>query len=156
MSESIQLTKEGFQALNAEYKHLQEVEKPEILKVVEEMRILGDLRENEAYHMARHRQALIQGRMEELDHILKRAKIVEPMDNSEPNKVKLGSKVKVLFNEERELAYKIVPEHEADITSAKISELSPLGQMLIGRNMGDVVKVEVPAGTVEYRILGVE
>lgn len=142
------LTPEGLERLKKEYQELVEVEKPQVLSEVSELRSLGDLKENEAYHQARKRQGRIQGRIDELEEILDNAVVMEKKDVAQ---VQLGSRVLVEIEGEQK-EFLLVSETEADFLKDKISAGSPLGQSLIGRQEGDVVSIDAPAGKIEYRL----
>lgn len=149
----ILLTQAGYDSLQAEFEQLSRVDRPAIIKDIDEARQMGDLRENEAYHAARHKQALIQGRIDELEHILKNAVVVEA-NGSSSDSVQVGSVVKLeLSDGHKELM--IVGEHEVDVANNKISAVSPLGQSLMGKKVGETVQITVPAGAVEYRIVSI-
>ncbi|NTV30556.1 transcription elongation factor GreA [candidate division WWE3 bacterium] len=151
--QQIAITKTGFDMLKAEFEQLVHVDRPAIIRDIDEARQMGDLRENEAYHAARHKQALIQGRIDELEHILKNAMVVEQPDKT-IGEVQLGSVVKLQISDGHK-EFTIVGEHEVDITQNKISAASPLGQSLIGKRVGEIVQISVPAGSVEYRIVSI-
>ena len=151
MNQSIVLTKEGHQALQGEYRRLVEQELPATISAVNAARSLGDLRENEAYHAARHKQALIQGRVEELKDILHDVQVAD-VPNGKPNTVTIGTWVKLEMDQETR-KIQIVDETEADIKNAKVSSQSPLGQKLIGKRINDVVELDAPAGAKKYRLV---
>ncbi len=143
------LTKEGYDQLKKEYEQLSETDYPTVLDQMHRARELGDLRENEAYHSARNKLAMIKGRIEELELILENAKIV---DKPEVNGiVGLGSDIDVSING-KQYKYVLVSEQEADLTNGKISAESPIGKALMGAKVGDDIEFEAPSGTVIYRI----
>lgn len=148
----IHLTKQGLADLQEEYQKLTQVKKPELLERLEKARSMGDLSENEAYQQARREKEIIEGRIEELEQILKRARVVE---NNQNGIVQLGSLVKVhLDGDEQELL--LVDESEADIGAGKVSHASPFGQALLGKKKGDSIQVEAPIGKITYTILEVK
>lgn len=151
---SILLTAKGYKTLEQEYEQLTKVERPDVLKQVQKARALGDLRENAAYHAARDKLAFIQGRIDELKHILGQAQVIAPQVGEASEEVLVGSEVKLGVNNSMK-EFKIVSEHEADIRNAKISSSSPLGQALLGKKAGDTVKLMVPVGIVEYQIVSI-
>lgn len=143
------LTREGLEKLKKEYDDLTKVKRPEIVAKIQEARSLGDLSENAAYHQARREQSFVEGRIAELEELLKNAKIIE---NEENGIIQLGSVVKVkLDSEEQELT--LVGEAEADVTAGRISHKSPIGEALLGKKVGDVAEVEAPIGKIKYTIL---
>lgn len=143
------MTPQGLSELKEEYRQLKEVKRPQVIEEVNELRSLGDLKENEAYHQARKRQAFIDGRLKELEEILKNAEV---RTKSDSDTVQLGSRVRVSLGEE-EMEYTIVGNEEADTFKGKISLSSPLGKKLLDQKKGDRVSVEAPGGEIEYRIL---
>jgi len=152
MNDEILLTPEGHQKLVEEHRQLVETELPKIVKRISEARALGDLRENAAYHAAREKQALMQGRVDEIEMILKRAKITDPQRQS--GVVTLGSTVKRKV-QDKDREFQLVSPHEADIRSGKISSESPLGQKLVGQRVGAVIEMEMPSGMIKYEIVSV-
>ena len=148
----ILLTQSGYDSLTQELNDLITVQRPNIIKYMEEARTLGDLRENAAYHAAREKQAVIQGRIEEIQHIVKHAKISKKSGSLD--KVEHGSTVEVTYNgATRE--FMVVGEQESDISIGKISAESPVGSALIGRSVGDTVTLTMPQGSVEYEITSI-
>ena len=149
---TIHLTPQGLADLQAEYRELTQVKRPTLLQQLDAARSMGDLSENEAYHQARREKELLDGRIEELEAILKRARIVK---NNQNGVVQLGSRVKVkLDGEEQELI--VVDENEVDVGAGKISHQSPIGQALLNKKKGDQIEVEAPIGKITYTILEVK
>lgn len=147
----ILLTKEGIERLKQELKQLVEVDRKEVIKKIKETRELGDLSENAEYDAARNQQAIIEGRIEELESILKNAKLID-MKNNGRGKVVIGSKVRVRIEEDHH-HFTIVSSAESDPNSGLISDESPLGQALIGAKVGESVVVELPDGErIEYTV----
>lgn len=152
------LTKEGIDKLNEELQRLKKVDRQEVIKKIKEARLYGDLSENAEYHSARERQAVIEGRIEEIETLLKKAKIIEHQITRE--EVELGSKVTVLAVEadgKAEDAYEetftLVGSAESDPLNGLISAESPLGAALMGAKKGQVVSVPVPGDDVmTYKI----
>jgi len=146
------LTQEGLEKLKKEYKELIEVKRKDIVDRIAKARAEGDLSENGAYHAAKEEQAFIEGRIEELDEILKNA-LVE-VSNGKDGLVRVGCLVRVKI-EGSEEEFSIVGAPEANPMEKKISHESPLGSALIGKKVGDVVEVEAPVGKITYEILSV-
>ncbi len=144
------LTSEGLAKLKSELKELKTVKRKEIAQRIQEAKELGDLSENAEYAEAKTEQAFIEGRIIELENILKNALVIKSDKNSD--QVKVGSSLKVK-TQTGELTLTIVGSNEADPTRGLISNESPLGQALLGRKVGDMVEVKVPAGIVKYSIL---
>ncbi|MCA9391612.1 transcription elongation factor GreA [candidate division WWE3 bacterium] len=147
------LTKEGYEKLKEEYKYLSEVERPNVLKQMSDARELGDLRENGAYHAARHRLSIVQGRLEELKNVLDNVEIVE--STSDDGIIGIGSTVTV-FTAGIEREFIIVGEQEADLATGRISSESPIGQALVGSREGEKISFNAPKGVVEYTIVTVK
>ncbi len=126
----------------------------EISERIKEARELGDISENSEYEAAKNEQGRIGSRIMEIEQILSVAEII---DSTDTNQVSLGNWV-VLKNLQsgEEFKVRIVTPQEADIFSNKISEDSPIGRSLLGRKVGDVVKVQTPSGMVEYEIQAIE
>lgn len=139
--------------LKKELNDLKKVKRPEVLDRVSQARAMGDLSENSEYTAAREELSLIDGRIEELDDMLKRAKIIEEDEGGQI--VRLGSKVNVLVGSKKEI-FTVVGEWEADPHDRKISHESPLGKALIGKAVGEKVEVDAPAGTIVYHIQNIE
>ena len=139
------MTAEGYQALDEELKRLKTVERPQVIASISEARSHGDLSENAEYHAAKDRQGWIEGRIAEIEDKLARAQ------------VKFGAVVTVVDEDtEEEGRYRIVGEHEADVKQGRISLTSPLSRAMIGKEVGDVVEVNTPAGVKAYEILKIE
>lgn len=146
------VTRQGLQELKTEYEELVNIKRSEIAAKIEKARSLGDLSENAAYHQVRREQSFVEGRIAELEQILKNAKIIK---NQKNGVVGLGSKVKVKFDDAEE-EFLIVGEAEANQHPGKISDTSPLGKALIGRKVGDEVEVDAPAGKIIYKIIEIK
>ncbi|MBF0287922.1 MAG: transcription elongation factor GreA [SAR324 cluster bacterium] len=156
MSDSYPITKEGHEKLKKELKQLKSVERPAVVKAIEEARAHGDLKENAEYHAAKERQGFIEGRLQEINGKLSNCTVIDPTSLS-GDKVVFGATVTLLDLEiDDEYTYKIVGEDEADLAENKISFSSPLGRALIGKNTGDEVTVTIPKGKMDVEILDVE
>lgn len=145
----VHLTREGYEELKTEYENLVQTRRPEVVEKISTARDQGDLSENAAYQTAREEQAFVEGRILELHDILKRAEIV---DGSNGSDVGIGSKVKVKIDGGEE-EFHIVGAPEANPAVGKISHQSPLGQSLLGKKVGDQIKVDVPVGILTYTVL---
>jgi transcription elongation factor GreA len=142
------LTAEGIQALKDELKELTTSKRGEIAERLKEAKADGDLSENAMYDAARDEQSFVEGRISEIEHILKHAAVIS---NKSKGTVALGSKVHVEL-EEGSMEYVIVGSTEANPDKGYISDQSPIGKALIGKKAGDEVAVEVPSGTITYKI----
>ena len=148
------LTYAGLKALEDELENLKVVKRREIAQKIKEAREQGDLSENAEYDAAKDEQRDIEARIEELA-ILKNAEVVVE-DEVDFDKINIGCTVKVFditFDEEME--FKLVGSTEANSLEGKISNESPVGQALMGKQIGDVVTVETQAGVMEYKVLDI-
>lgn len=137
-----------------ELNHLRTVKRPEISEAIRKAREYGDLSENFEYHAARQEQAILNGRIAELETLLERATIVED-GAAGGDAVGLGSIVMVRdLESEDEWEYTIVDATSADPLNDRISYTSPVGQSLMQHKIGDVVEVAIPDGTARYEIIG--
>lgn len=146
----VQITKQGLNSLKDELDELQDEKRPKLVERLSYARSQGDLSENSDYQNARDELEFLDGRISELDGVIKKAKVVQASKN--PEEVSFGTKVKLKANG-KEHVYEIVGEWEADPVEKRISHTSPLGQVLMGKKVGDKVEVKAPAGKVTYKIL---
>lgn len=152
----IYLTKKGLDDLQKERTELIKVKRPEVLTRVSTARELGDLSENAEYVAAREELSFIDGRIDELEELLKDVVVIQGEGQSNgKNTIALGSKVTVKLDGRKEL-YQLVGEFEADPMLKKISHESPLGKALIGKKVGETVEVTAPAGKIVYTIVSIE
>ncbi len=150
--EAIYVTQEGLKSLQEEYDYLINTRRKEVAEKLREARELGDVAENAAYDAVKDEQAVVEGRIEELGGLLKRARVVVC---GKDGCVAIGTKVRLrLEGDERE--FQIVGATEADPMSGKISHRSPLGKALMGKKIGDRVEVEAPVGKLSYCILEIK
>lgn len=149
------LTYEGLKKLEDELQDLKVVQRKEIAQKIKEAREQGDLSENAEYDAAKDEQRDIEARIEELEKILKNAEVVVE-EEADLDKVSIGCSVKILDCEfDEELEYKIVGSTEANSLKGKISNESPVGKALLGKQVGDTVTVETPAGEFSYKVLSI-
>ena len=156
MAKEYKLSAERLEELKQELNYLKTVREKEVADQIKEARSFGDLSENSEYDEAKNEQGKLYSRMAELEEILSNYVVIEE-EEDQGEYVRLGSTVTVLdkeFNEE--VTYKIVGSQEADPMNGAISEDSPFGRALLGKNAGDDVTVDAPAGPVEYKILKIE
>ncbi|RLA82627.1 MAG: transcription elongation factor GreA [Deltaproteobacteria bacterium] len=152
--ESIPMTREGYEALKRELERLKKEERPKIIAEIERARAFGDLSENAEYHAAKEKQAFIETKIRELESKLARAVIVE--QSPEEGRVVFGCKVKLEDLDTGQIVeYHLVGGDEADPPRGKISIHSPVARALVGKEEGDEVEVQVPAGKRRYLILEV-
>ncbi|MCC6684431.1 MAG: transcription elongation factor GreA [Bacteroidia bacterium] len=153
--EVIYLTKEGFDNFKKELQQLRSVEMPYISRQIAEARDKGDLSENAEYHAAKEAQSLLATRISQMENQLAKVRVIDEtkLDNS---KVMILSKVKVKnLKTKGEIVYVMVSEKEADMKAGKISIKSPIGAALMGKALGDVVDVTVPAGVIQLEIIDI-
>lgn len=148
-----QVTPEGLEKLKAELKKLKTVDRPETVKRMAEARELGDLSENADYHDAREQLAFIEGRIEELEIMIKRAEVVT--SHGKAGIAQMGSTV-VVKSPSGTATYQIVGANESDPGSGKISAESPVGSALMDAKKGDTVTVTTPGGSVQYAVLEIK
>jgi transcription elongation factor GreA len=148
----IYITKEGLDNLKNELNELVETKRPEVANRIKSAREMGDISENAEYDAARQEQAVIEGRIEELEEILKNARVTEAIKK---DIVAVGVKVTLHVDGEEE-TFHIVGAPEADPSANKISHESPLGASLVGKKVGDKIDVEAPIGKLTYTILRIE
>ncbi len=147
------MTKAGETALREELAHLKNTERPRIIEAIADAREHGDLKENAEYHAAREQQSFVEGRIKEIEGKLSLAQVIDVTTIPNNGKVIFGATVDIYNTETEEtLTYTIVGDDEADIKRQKISLSSPIARGLIGKEVGDVVVVTIPSGTVEYEI----
>jgi transcription elongation factor GreA len=154
-NKKIYLTKEGLAELKKEYDDLVNIKRPDILSRVSQARNMGDLSENAEYVAAREELTFIDGRIDELEVILKDAVLIRDTVKASAHAIKLGSTVTLHTNGKKEI-FTVVGEWEADPMNKKISHESPLGKVLLGKKVGEKVQVEAPAGKITYSIIGIK
>jgi transcription elongation factor GreA len=147
------VTKEGFRALQEEMDRLKKVERPQIIRAIEEARGHGDLSENAEYIYAKERQSLIEGRIQDLENKLGSAEIIDT-SRLPADRIVFGSRF-ILCNTDtdEELVFQIVGVDESDISQGKISVESPMAKALIGKKLDDDVVVDTPSGKREFEVV---
>jgi transcription elongation factor GreA len=151
MDENIYMTQQGLENLKAELKNLEEVQKPANSLRIKTARDMGDVSENAEYSIAREEQTKIDFRISEIEAMLKKVKVVEIVSNQ----ASIGSKVKVHVEGEDE-EFHIVGDPEADPLANKISHKSPLGELIVGKKIGDEFEYSIPTGKIRYKILDIK
>ena len=150
------LTLKGAQRLRDELDQLKSVKRPEVITAIAEARAHGDLKENAEYHAAREQQSFIEGRIKQLEGELSHAEVIDVAQLNAGSRVVFGATVTLADVEtDEEKKYQIVGDLEADIKLAMIAISSPLARALIGKNDGDSVVIDAPAGQREYEIVSV-
>jgi transcription elongation factor GreA len=142
------LTADGAAELRKELEHLVSVKRLDLARRLREAIAQGDLSENADYHDAKEQQAFLEGRIQYLERLLRNATVIEESGDGKrgPLEVQVGTEVTVQAEDEPEETYRIVGAAEADPRNGKISYESPLGAALLGRRIGDIVRVQTPAG----------
>lgn len=151
--ETLPITVNGKQMLESELKKLIFEERPNVIKAIEEARAQGDISENAEYDAAKERQAMIEGRIGEIQGKLAGVEVIDP-SSIKSDRIVFGATVEILDtdNEEKSI-YQIVGVDEADVKKGKISIISPLARAMIGKKNGDLINVQSPKGDKEYEIL---
>ena len=152
MANELPITANGEKKLKDELNQLIKVDREEIKQKISEARELGDLKENAEYHSAKEKQALLEGRISQLQGILAGSQVIDPT-SIKSDKIVFGATVTLVDVEKgTEVIYQIVGKDESNIAQGKISFLSPLGKALIGKEEGDTVLVKAPKGDIEYEV----
>jgi transcription elongation factor GreA len=150
------LTPEGYKKLVEELRYLQTKRRKEVAERIKQSIEFGDLAENSEYDDAKNEQAFVEGRIMEINELLSRARIIED-DGEKPQRVSLGSYVVLLDTATGEKEeYQIVGSVEADPSNHRISNESPVGKAIMNKKPGEIVRVEVPEGFVEYKIVKIK
>lgn len=153
MSDRQPMTISGKIKLESELKHLITVERPAIIKAIEEARGHGDISENADYEAAKDRQGFVEARIADIQGKLTSAEVVDT-STLQSSKIIFGAHVEIQDTETDEVVkYQIVGEDESDVKSGRISVFSPLARSLIGKKKGDVIEFHSPKGEKEFEIL---
>jgi len=150
------ITQEGLERLRDELKRLETVERPMNIKAIAEARSHGDISENAEYHAAKERQSFLEGKINELQQALGKAEVIH-MDDGPTDRVVFGRTILLYdLDTEAEVSYQLVGPYESAPENGKISIESPLGRGLIGRSVGDEVKIKIPRGIQQFEILDIQ
>ncbi len=153
--DKIPITRTGFEKLKKDLAYLKNVAVPENIKDIEEARAHGDISENAEYEAAKERQSFIQGKIQEINNNLATSVIIDTKDLTD-DKVVFGTTVTIEDLKTEEVTkYKLVGPFESDINENKISVTSPIGKALIGKEVGDEVRVHTPGGIREIEIVDI-
>lgn len=153
MKREILITQEGLDKLQSELKELVDVRRPDVIGRIKSAKELGDLSENAEYSSAKDEQSFIEGRIQELEDVIKHAKVVAD-GKGDGKTIQIGSSVTVEVEGEND-KFEIVGPAESDPASGRISTDSPVGQALMGRKEKETVKVNTPDGDVAYKIVSI-
>ncbi len=155
MTEDVLLTKEGYEKIVAEYDELVSIRRAEVAARIKEAREFGDISENAEYDAAKNEQAELEERINKLENMMRKAKIIEE-GKTNRGRVNIGSKVTVKdLKTKKTETFIIVGSTEADPFEGKISNESKVGEALIGSKIGDKVEIDVPAGKIKYEIVSI-
>jgi len=147
------ITEDGYQKLVDELRYLKEEKRKEIAARIELAKSFGDLSENAEYTDARNEQSFVEGRIMELELLLKTATVIQ--QTSGGSTIMMGSKIKIKMDGVMR-EFLIVGPHEADPVSGKVSYESPMGKSFLGKKVGDKFEIEVPKGKIKIEIVAIE
>ncbi len=150
--EYVNMTREGMKKLHEELKYFKEVKRPSVHRALQEARRKGDLRENSEYDAAKEEKVLMETHIHEIESMLRRVRIIDDLNISD-DKAYIGARVELKNLETgEELYYMLVNEVEANFAKRKISTKSPIGKGLLGKGVGDTVEINIPKGTLKYKV----
>lgn len=151
----IYLSQKGYDDLKDQLDHLISVERPKIIKQIAEARDKGDLSENAEYDAAKEAQGLLETKISKLEIDLSNARVLNK-ENLDSSSVHLLSTVVIQnIDSGQTMTYTIVSESEADLVAKKISASSPIGKGLLGKSVGDIVKINVPKGILKFKVIDI-
>lgn len=148
LNQNYLISKEGLERLKNELSILKTEKRPAVIERIQSARALGDLSENSEYDDARNEQSFIEGRIKQLEEMVKKARVVA---NGVSGEVIIGSQVEAEFNGVKKI-FQIVSANEVDPLRGKISNDSPIGKALTGKKAGDVFGINAPAGNISVKI----
>ena len=153
----VPITKEGEMLLKERLTNLKFVERPKISEAIAEARAHGDLKENAEYHAAKEQQGLTEAKINELEHALANAQVIDVKELPYTGKVVFGATIKLYnLDSDESISYQIVGNLESDPAKGMISVDTPIGKGLIGKSVGDEVNIETPSGKLNFEIEEVE
>jgi transcription elongation factor GreA len=156
MSATNYVTAETFERLKEELQHMKGVDRPAASSAIAEAREKGDLKENAEYDAAKEAQGMLEAKIKQLEGVIANARILDE-SNIDTSKVSILTRVTLTnLNTKKQVAYKIVSENEADLKLGKISVTSPIGKGLLGKVIGDIAEVTVPAGVLKFKVEKIE
>ena len=149
------MTQEGYDKKMAELNRLENVERPDVVKAIQEAREKGDLSENAEYDAAKERQGMLEAKISELKNLVATARIID-QSKLQTDEVQLMNKVTIKnIKNNAKMTYTIVSETEADLKAGNISITTPIAKGLLGHKKGEVVDVKVPAVTMKFEIIDI-
>ena len=151
--EKFPITKSGEQKLTEKLRKLKIKDRPEISQAIAEARAHGDLKENAEYHAAKEQQGFIEAKIQEIEHALANAQVIDVKEIPETGRVVFGATVDLHdLNNDKSITYKIVGNLESDPEAGLISIHTPIAQGLMGKNVGDEVSISTPSGEIDLEI----
>jgi transcription elongation factor GreA len=156
--EPVFLSADGMTRLRDEHAELTGKKRPEVIARIKSAKELGDLKENADYSSAREEQSFLEGRIKTIEALLRDATVIEAPSSDAGGKIGLGSRVSIADPETPDdvTVYELVGPPEADPSAGRISNMSPVGRALIGRTVGETVKVRTPRGDAEFVVVAVD
>jgi transcription elongation factor GreA len=155
MNDVIYITEDGLQRLKGELDQLRNVERPSISKQIADARDKGDLSENAEYAAAKEAQGMLELKISKLEDLVARSRVLDE-SKIDTSTVRILNKVKIRNKSNNSvMEYQIVPESEANLKLGKIAVSSPIAQGLIGKKVGDKVKIKVPSGVIPFEIISI-
>lgn len=152
MSQINYVTKETFEQMQAELQHMKGVDRPAASRAIAEAREKGDLKENAEYDAAKEAQGLLEAKIKQLETVIATARIVDE-STIDTSKVSILTKVTLTnLATKKQVTYQIVSEKEANLKEQKISAASPIGNGLLGKAVGDIAEIKVPAGMIKFKV----
>ncbi len=149
------VTKETLEQMKEELQQMRTVDRPAAARAIAEAREKGDLKENAEYDAAKEAQGILEAKIKKLESDIANARILSE-ENVDTSKVSILTKVSLLnMNTKKQMTFKIVSEMEADLKQGKISVTSPIGKGLLGKTVGDIAEVNVPAGLIKFKVLDI-
>lgn len=146
------VTKETFEQMQAELQHMKGVDRPAASRAIAEAREKGDLKENAEYDAAKEAQGLLEAKIKQLETVIATARIVDE-STIDTSKVSILTKVTLTnLATKKQVTYQIVSEKEANLKEQKISAASPIGNGLLGKAVGDIAEIKVPAGMIKFKV----
>jgi transcription elongation factor GreA len=152
---TVPMTRDGIKKLEQELEHLMNVRRAEVADRIHQAKELASAQNNSEYEEAKNEQAFVEGRILTIEHILQNATIIDEEAASKSSRVQIGSVVQVSDGNDKTMEYRIVGGAESRPTEGLISNESPVGQALLGKRVGDEVKISVPKGVLKYTITGI-
>jgi transcription elongation factor GreA len=156
-TDRVPITPEGYKKLQEELHRMKTVERPQVIKMIEHARSLGDISENAEYETAKDRQSFVEGRIQELENRIARAEIIDPAKLLNKDRVMFGVRVTLEEIETgKTVNYQLVGPDESEPENGLISVTSPIGRALLGKRVDDEVRVQTPGGIREFVVLEIE